>query len=68
MNELTALEIACAVAESDGLQLSDYNVSNIEYDVAGVWRVMFRRKGVSGPGNYFFVIVVDADGFATLRR
>jgi len=67
-SELTVLEIACSAAEREGLQLSDYNVPNIDYDAAGVWTVLFQRKPVSGPGNYFFVIVVDADGSATLRR
>ena len=67
-SELTVLEIACMAAASEGLQLSDYNVPKIDYDAAGVWTVMFQRKAESGPGNSFLVVVLDADGLATIRR
>ena len=68
LSELTVLEIACIAAASEGLQLSEYSVPQIVYDAAGVWTIMFQRKAASGPGNYFFVIVLDADGVATIRR
>src|SRR2546427_7799470 len=60
LSELTVLEIACIAAASEGLQLSEYSVPQIVYDAAGVWTIMFQRKAASGPGNYFFVIVLDA--------
>jgi hypothetical protein len=68
LNELTVLEIACTAATSEGVQLSDYNVRKIDYDAAGVWTIMFRRKAVTGPGNDFSVVVLDSDGSATIRR
>jgi hypothetical protein len=67
LNELTVLEIACIAATSEGVQLSDYNLSKIDYDAAGVWTIMFQRKAVIGPGNDFSVAVLDTDGSATIR-
>jgi hypothetical protein len=60
-------EIATTVAQRGGLRLSEYEPPRIEFE-GGAWTALFQRKATSEHGAYFYVIVIDADGSATLRR